>query len=119
MGVDDSAGAGSSSGKPYSEHRAVPRYNLIATAEIVDAVSAARMSGRISEISRKGCYVDILNTLPIGTLLQVSISRDRGTFTSPGRIIYAQEGMGMGVAFLNPPSEQLSVLDSWLAEISE
>ena len=34
-----------------------------------------------------------------------------------GKIIYAHERMGMGVAFLGPLPDQLQILDSWLAEL--
>jgi hypothetical protein len=116
--MGDSVDSRSDSTKSYPQQRAVPRYDFIATVEIVDYTSGARMSGRISEISRKGCYVDILNTLPVGTPVQVRASRDQGAFSSPGKIIYAQPGMGMGVAFINPPEDQLKILDSWLAELT-
>jgi hypothetical protein len=103
---------------PYSERRTVPRYSFIAVAEIVEPTSGVRLSGRISEISRKGCYVDLLNTLPIGTAIQLCISRDQGAFACSANIIYTQEGMGMGVAFMDPPANQLQILDSWLAEFA-
>jgi hypothetical protein len=102
-----------------ADRRTVPRYSLVATADIVDPASGVRMSGRISEISRKGCYVDLLNTLPKNTLVRVRISRDRGNFESPGKIVYVQEGMGMGVAFLDPEPDQMKLLDSWLTELTE
>jgi len=105
-------------GKPDRERRSVPRYSLIATAEIVDPASDVRISGRISEISRNGCYVDILNTLPPSTVIQVRVSRDKGTFSSPGKIMYVQDRMGMGVAFVDTPADQLKILDSWLAELT-
>jgi hypothetical protein len=106
------------SGLPFGQRRTVPRYSLIATAEVIEFATDARMSGRLSEISRKGCYVDLLNTLPVDTGVQLRITRDRGSFTSMGRIIYVQEGIGMGVAFLDPPQDQLRILDSWLAELA-
>jgi len=106
------------SGQPYRERRAVPRYGLIATAELQEPASGVRMSGRISEISRKGCYVDILNTLPTGTMIELRISRDQGMFASKGRIIYTHEGMGMGIVFVDTPAEQLKILDAWIAELS-
>jgi PilZ domain len=101
----------------YSERRSVPRYSFIATAEIIEPASGVRIAGRISEISRKGCYVDLLNTLPTGTAIQVRISRDQGVFASNAKIIYTQDGMGMGVAFVDPPADQLKILDLWLAEL--
>jgi len=102
----------------YSEHRTVPRYTFIAAAEIVEPSSGVRMAGRISEISRKGCYVDLLNTLPKGTAIQLRISRDQGAFACPGKIIYVQDGMGMGVVFDHMSGDQLQILDSWLAELA-
>jgi hypothetical protein len=114
----NSAGSTNDPGNSYRERRSVPRYGLIAQTEIVEPMSGLRISGRVSEVSRKGCYVDLLTTLPVQTLVDVRITRDQGTFVSPGKIIYAQESMGMGVAFQDTPAEQLKVLDTWLVELT-
>jgi len=103
---------------PYDERRTVPRFNFIASAEIVEPASGVHMSGRISEISRKGCFIDLLNTLPTGTAIQLRISRDRGAFTSSGKIIYTQDGVGMGVAFVDVSAEQARILATWLLELA-
>jgi PilZ domain len=103
---------------PFGQRRTVPRFSLIATAEVIEPGSDARMSGRISEISRKGCYLDILNTLPVDTVLQLRVTRDQGSFTTMARIIYVQEGIGMGLAFVDAAQDQLGILDSWLAELT-
>ena len=116
--MGDSAGSTNDPGKSYRERRSVPRYGLIAQTEIVEPVSGLRISGRVSEVSHKGCYVDLLNTLPVQTVV-VRITRDQGTFVSPGKIIYAQEAMGMGVAFFDAAADQLKALDSWLTELTE
>ena len=115
--ADESFSASRNSPPQHGERRSVPRFNLIATAEIAEPASGVRISGRISEISRKGCYLDVLNTLPTGTRLRLTISRDQGTFTTNARIIYAQEGMGMGIVFVNVAADQLAILDAWLAEL--
>ena len=112
-----SPGTPTGSGPPFRDKREVPRYSFIAEVTVTDVENDTRMSGRISEISRKGCYVDILNPLPEGTSLQLKISRDQGAFTTPGKIIYVQPAMGMGVAFVNTPADQLKTLDAWLAEL--
>jgi len=111
-------GSPSGSDKAIREKRSVPRYSLIATVDVVEPVSSVRISGRISELSRKGCYVDALNNLPPQTRVHIRISRDSGTFSSPAKIIYVQEGMGMGLAFVEPPDDQLKILDSWIAELT-
>jgi hypothetical protein len=101
------------------ERRKVPRYTFVATAELTDSASGIKLSGRVTEISRKGCYVDILNPLPEGTLLDVRISREQGTFVTKGKTIYIQEQIGMGVLFLDTPMEELQILDSWIAELPQ
>jgi PilZ domain len=106
------------SGESVDTRRSEPRYSLVATADIVDPASETHITGRLSEISRAGCYIDLLNTLPKETLVQIRISRDQGVFESLARIVYAQEGIGMGVAFVNPSPEQQKILDAWIAELS-
>ena len=115
--MGNSPGSPNNSATPSGERRAVPRYAFVATTELTDAANSVKLSGRVTEISRHGCYVDIANTLPVGTTLNVRISRDQGAFVTPGKILYVQEHIGMGVAFLETPKDQLEILDSWLAQL--
>jgi PilZ domain len=105
-------------GSTYCTQRTVPRYTFVAVAEIIVPATQTCVMGRINEISRKGCYVDNLNPFPVGTNLNVVISRDYGTFATKANVIYAHEGIGMGVAFLDPTDDQLRILNSWLVERS-
>ncbi len=107
---------GSRSGQ-HTVTRTVPRYTFVAVAEIIEIESKVCIVGRVTEISRKGCYVDTLNPLPLGTSLSVVISRDQGNFATRGKVIYVHEGIGMGVAFLDLSDDQLKILDSWLSEL--
>jgi hypothetical protein len=40
-----------------------------------------------------------------------------GMHVTKGKTIYIQEQIGMGIVFLDPPEDQLQILDSWLAEL--
>ena len=102
----------------YSSRRTVPRYTFVAVTEIIESSSQASIVGRTSKISCKGCYVDILNPLPVGTFLNMVISRGQEGFTTRGKVIYVHEGLGMGVVFLDPAEDQLKILRSWLDESS-
>jgi hypothetical protein len=104
-------------GVPQSNRRSEPRYTFTATTEIEDPARSVKISGRVSEISRKGCYVDSLNTMPKGTILNLKILRDQGTFAARGEIIYVLDRFGMGIKFLDPPADQMIILDSWLADL--
>ena len=99
------------------ERRSLPRFFFVATAQIADPDSTVRVTTRISEISRNGCYVDSINSMPVGTLLNIRIERDQGTFVTNGKIIYVHERIGMGVLFLDPAPDQLQLLDLWLSEL--
>src|SRR5580704_11608101 len=102
---------------PADDRRKAPRYGLVAIAELADSEDGKLLSGKITQISRSGCYVDSPKTLPVGTSLKVIIFRDQRTFVAKASIIHVQEQMGMGIAFLDAPKDQLEVLNSWLAEL--
>jgi hypothetical protein len=116
MSSTDSADSQSDSGALSSERRTRLRYSFVATAELTESASAMQLSGRVTEINRSGCYVDILNALPVGTSLTIHISCDQGSFVTKGKVVHIQERIGMGVAFLDPPEDQLKILDSWLQQ---
>jgi hypothetical protein len=99
----------------YNKRRMVPRYTFVATAELTDTATSRKSSGSVEEISRNGCYVDTMNVLPVGTSLEVRMSRGQETFVTKGDVIYVLERRGMGIVFTDTPDEQLAILDSWLA----
>jgi hypothetical protein len=103
----------------HEKQRAVPRYSFVASTELTDPVHAIHLSGRVTEISRHGCYVDALNALPVGTLLNLEITCDQGKFATKATIIYIHPGIGMGIAFADTAEPQAQVLESWLAALPE
>jgi PilZ domain len=111
-------GSPSDLSQAHNPQRTVPRYTFVAVAEITEVATKTCISGRITEISRKGCYIDTLNPLPINTPLAMVICRDGGSFATKGKVIYIHAGIGMGVAFLESDDDQLQKLDSWLAGFS-
>ena len=73
-----------------------------------------RIASRVSELSRFGCYLDMMNPFPTGTMVLVKISAGDAFFEAKGKIVYSQPNMGAGVGFLEvaPPSQE--VLERWL-----
>ena len=94
------------------------RYAFVAVAEITETVTEMGIQGRVAEISRQGCYVDALNSFPVGSWLNMRIFCDRGSFATKGRVLYVQARIGMGIAFLDTAADELKILDSWLSELS-
>jgi hypothetical protein len=116
--MENSPYSPSNFGQAHGVQRTVPRYTFVAVAEIIETASKTCIVGRVTEISRKGCYMDTLNPLPVNTFLAIVISCDRGNFATKGKVIYVHEGIGMGIAFLESADDQLKTLDSWLARFS-
>jgi hypothetical protein len=50
-----------------ADRREAPRYPLILAAEVVETATGATLTGRSSEVSRTGCYIDTLNPVPLGS----------------------------------------------------
>jgi hypothetical protein len=99
-----------------TDRRDAPRYPLILLAEVTDHLSSAKFTARTSDVSRTGCYIDMLNPLPRGTQIHVRLHNQKEMFESVAKVIYVSPGLGMGMAFAeNPPANQKDVLDRWLA----
>jgi hypothetical protein len=98
-----------------TDRRAAPRYSLILLAEVTDLVSSTKLTARTSDLSRTGCYIDMLNPLPRGTKIHVRLQNEKEVFESPATVMYVSPGLGIGVAFAeNLPTNQQVVLDRWL-----
>jgi hypothetical protein len=101
------------------EQRREPRYPFIASAELLEEISGSRMNSRISDLSLNGCYVDSVNPLPDGTLVQLRIFTETHSFEAPATVVFSHAFMGMGMRFreVRPKSEE--VLRLWLPEAAE
>ena len=102
--------------KEVENRRREARHSLTASAEILDLESGTKIEARTSDVSAGGCYVDTMNPLALGTLVNVKLSRQRKTFEATARVNYSQPGVGMGLAFTEIGDDQRAVLDYWIAQ---
>jgi len=116
--IVDSKRLESSSRVSSVERRNHPRYPFIATAEVVEIGSGARIQGRISDLGRGGCYIDSMSPLGVSSEVKIRIVDKSRTFVAQGKVVFATPGMGMGLMFTTIEPEQLLVLERWLAELS-
>src|SRR6201991_4451724 len=98
----------------YVVERKSPRFPFIASAQVTEARTEARLAARTSAISREGCYLDMLNPLPIGTKLKVNVTHQNRQLEAVGRVVHSEHNVGMGVKF--EEIGQRAVIDFWLAE---
>lgn len=99
-----------------SERRRTPRYTFIASAELIEETSDVRIATRVSELSLYGCYLDMMNPFPVGTLVLVKISAGDAYFEAKSKIVYSQQNMGAGVTFLETAPQYAPALERWLDE---
>jgi hypothetical protein len=106
----------------FAVRRANPRFAFFAEAEATlrDGTS---VPAQVSELSSRGCYIDTLEPIPIGTELRLRISNGINTCELPGKVIYMHSGygmgiFGMGVVFGNVADEQLSAVNDWLRDLA-
>jgi len=100
----------------YKERRRGPRYPFIASAELIEEKADVRIASRVSELSSHGCYLDMMNPFPTGTMVLVKISAGEAFFQSKAKIVYSQMNMGAGVGFLEIDKNSQIVLERWLDE---
>jgi hypothetical protein len=96
------------------ERRRTPRYMFIASAELFDENSNVRVATRVSELSLHGCYLDMMNPFPPGTLAKLKIIAADKTFESKVKVIYATQNMGAGVGFLEVDEKNEAILKEWM-----
>ena len=99
-----------------NERRLSPRFSFIANGELREENTDTRLTTRVSEISKTGCYLDMMNPLPNGTPFRLSIAAGGEIFQAQAKIIYAVEHMGAGVQFEQIDSKSAPILERWLAE---
>lgn len=103
----------------FREKRRTPRYPFIAIAEITEAGSNAPLNAQVAELSLNGCYVDMLNTLPVETKVTLKIFADGECLEATASVIYAHPGLGMGLAFQDVSLKSGVLLRRWLEKASE
>jgi PilZ domain-containing protein len=109
------------SGLVYPEHeqrRTFPRYPFSGAVEAIDSKGNIRIMGRLSDISRSGCYIDTINPFAPGATVELTIVQKNQFFKTRAKVVYSQPGMGMGISFTIAEPDELRKLDTWLNQLS-
>lgn len=65
-----------------ADRRDAPRFPLILIAEIKEVTTGPKMMARTSDVSRTGCYLDTLNPIPKGSMIQLRLTRGEEAWAS-------------------------------------
>lgn len=101
-----------------SDQRDSERRSFIASIELFDLERGVSvLSGRTSDLSSGGCYVDCLNSIPLNTQLRVRIEHSGQILEAVGAVAYASAGNGFGISFVYMSPQDLRILNQWLRDL--
>jgi hypothetical protein len=83
-----------------SNKRQFPRHKIRFPLELRDERAGASMQTNSSDISGRGCYVETMVPLPLGTNVSVTFWIEAEKITSPGLVRSSDPGVGMGIEFM-------------------
>jgi PilZ domain len=102
---------------PQAEKRRHPRFAFSSGGEAFDLQANVHITGRLSDISRSGCYMDTISPFAVNATIILTVTHEGRTFKTKAKVVYSLNGMGMGMMFTATEPDQARVLDAWLAEL--
>lgn len=106
----------------HAVKRAHPRFPFLAEAEAI-LRDGTLVPAQVLELSSRGCYIDALQPVSIGSELRLRICNGPNVCELLAKVIYLHVGFGfgicgMGVVFGEMATEQRSEIDAWLRELA-
>ena len=92
------------------------RIPFIAHAEIIDVDSEVRLKAQTGDLSQHGCYMDMVNPLPLGVAVKVRIEHREETFLATAGVVYSVPHLGMGLVFRDIEAGKEVTLEKWLTD---
>ena len=83
----------------FEERRKSPRLRCSGSAEIRGGGSGTRMWGTLTDVSLHGCYVEMSNTFPVDTVVDLVLKSCGIQIQTPGRVRASYPALGMGICF--------------------
>jgi hypothetical protein len=100
------------------ERRYSPRYEFVASVEMVDVESGMQIVSLTSNLSLYGCYVKTTTPFRAGTSIKVTITHGDTSFTSLGKVAFSVADQGVGIAFDTLTVEGREILRQWVNQVS-
>ena len=100
------------------ERRKEVRFSVSASAEMLELRTRTHLNGRASDLGAGGCYIDTLTPFPVSASLMLNLTSENHNVQAKVNVVYAQIGMGMGLAFTEMTAKQKENLTAWLRELN-
>lgn len=99
-----------------SDLRRSTRVPFIAAAEIVELNTEVRLAAQTGDLSPHGCYMDMVNPLPLGSAVKVRIEHRQQIFSATAGVVYSVPHLGMGLVFRDIEAGKEVTLEKWLTD---
>jgi hypothetical protein len=106
-----------SSGSQPLNRRRFPRYACTGGGEVSQYGSRWEW-GNVKKISLSGCYIEIVQHLPVGTETQLQLNITGSLLNIAAKVISVDSGIGMGMEFVAVSKEQENKLEEIVKYIS-
>ena len=103
-------------GNRERDRRRTPRFPFVARAEVCEIGSGEWIHSQVSEISLNGCYLHMVNPLPVGAGVLVKIFEAGEFFEATAKVVYSHPNLGMGLTYRDVRSNFLPTMQKWLLE---
>jgi hypothetical protein len=98
------------------ERRRSSRIPFAASAEIIDEAENTRRTSQVSDLSWRGCFVQLPNPFPEGTPVTIEIYKDEDFVETPATVAYFMPKRGMGLTFTGTEPQFAAILKKWISQ---
>ncbi len=99
------------------DHRRAIRRQCKLPFEIRTGAASFPIKGETSDVSLYGCYVQLLYTLPKGTIVEMVLWLGSNPLRTPARVVTADPSVGNGIEFLDMPEDDRARLATFLEKV--
>jgi len=100
------------------DRRRHPRYTVQVQIEILQEGNSHPMRLETTDLSRGGCYIQLVTALPLGARLQVTLWLDGAPVAIQGRVVTRHPQFGNGIMFLDFEGDGDQLLNRYLQAIT-
>lgn len=102
----------------FGERRAAPRYPCRGSVSIRQPQLSGSVSAAVTDISLSGCYVELMETYPVGTRLSLLLNVESISIRAAAEVRTSHPGVGMGVKFEEVSESDQAALERLIAKLA-
>ena len=104
---------------PEKDRRRSPRFKCAGSAEFTAEDSNVRMWGTLTDISLRGCYVEMSTTFPVDTKVELILEALGIRFRARATVRISYPFLGMGILFTEIAPDQKVLLEKLLSALAK